>query len=383
MKYTYVVAWSVDSGLTLPGTVAEQTIPGTEPYLFHLSRDPESRLLEIDKGDAIRRNAVHHMMGRISDETHDAALQAEIQAIRAERRRNVNGAAVLVGQASGDIHADLGEHTADRGEYVVSFSTSANTTAEIRRHDSAMKLVRASLALQSPRSTHPRFTQVARGLYFTDSRGRAVYPICTNLRSECSVTTRVTPEVAAEVSRVRTRISQSDIGSALRCFLGMTDSGDDALRGFLFGWIGLEIIVNKVGSSIQIAERHEGSRPPKGTYLADKFGRVTTTLFPNCADAARLSKQFESLKRLRDSFLHGRDLPAVDLPVAEVSMLLRKYLRGVIEADDEIAQGPAQGPNPARQGSHQDDDVQGTVDDDPTEEGASRGNGEADQRAGL
>jgi mRNA-degrading endonuclease YafQ of YafQ-DinJ toxin-antitoxin module len=125
----------------------------------------------------------------------------------------------------------------------------------------------------------------------------------------------------------------------------MSDTKSDKLRGFIFGWTALEILVHKafrtyvdqflapVAQAEHVKLREQFLRRLKEVMndkyrLTDEFLVVTSILFPDVPTEKVESDTalFERLKTVRDALLHGKAVDETSLPVSELQGLLQRYV---------------------------------------------------------
>ncbi len=74
---------------------------------FLLTRDPDTVLAKVDEGTAIGRLMLKGIVGQRGAADFLTALAAEVEEIRAERKKKIGGKAVLLFEAQGVIDALL------------------------------------------------------------------------------------------------------------------------------------------------------------------------------------------------------------------------------------------------------------------------------------
>jgi len=125
------------------------------------------------------------------------------------------------------------------------------------------------------------------------------------------------------------------------------------LRKYIAGFAALEILIeksfkiycNNFYQSFTVGDQHLKQRflgriqkTLNGKYsIIDKFVAVSDILFANLCEAvaSRECDLFEKLKSVRDNIAHGKDYSEADLPVNDLTSLLRKYLRAVVSLDPQ------------------------------------------------
>jgi hypothetical protein len=171
------------------------------------------------------------------------------------------------------------------------------------------------------------------------SVGKSV-PFCYQIRTYYK---DANPE---EAEALIAALDRQELSRVIRLLASSLDARNDTLRRFIFGWTALEIFINKlfdgyrqtfVSDKIEIpnASRHAervALAVETGEYMpVDKFiiiAAVVNVVISN-SDIEELdgdADEFQRLKRIRNEFFHGEDIPEKTLPDAEVREFLSKYL---------------------------------------------------------
>lgn len=387
MRYTYIAAWAMRSGIKLPDESESLELYNSGGRRFTLTRDPASLLMPIDRGAAIGTTVFTSISRQVANDPRagaaapgslykptkaaidamilrgfsdqpagelEAAVAAATDEIIAERERKRRvGWTVLVLEAQGDVEASVDEaRSGDCGEFIVCFDAVDEEAVrqDHRADEDAMKL---ALALDT--SPPGSFTALSSGVYLTTDEGKAIYSLSYRAYAEVVLVTRLREEtlgrILARYQRLRHR---GGLERVQRLFVQMSDVRTDRLdrlRPFLWGWAALEILIAKAFKLYEeefLAPLTKADHPTlrerflkrvrdvmKDKYrLADKFDVVSAVLFPNAPDSEVQDDgdKFRRLKGIRDSVYHGDDVSEWDLPVSELAELLRKYVLGYMEA---------------------------------------------------
>jgi hypothetical protein len=280
------------------------------------------------------------------------ALEAEIEEIKAERKKKTGTQAVLVVEAHGEIDATINAPILEHEGFVITFDA-VDKQAVRQAHQPEIEAMKLAVAFES--EVPSRFAALSEGTYLTDEAGRIVYSINFSASCEASVSTNLSAEGQVRISARYTMLQQAnDVDSVQRLFSQMADYGTDRLKEFLSGWAALEILIAKSFKTYEqvflspltnagqpmLRERFLGRIKDvmKDKYkLTDKFIAVAAVLFPNVPEAEVLEDRtkFCHLKELRDSILHGDEFSEKDLPVHDLAILLRKYILAHIEAPNQ------------------------------------------------
>lgn len=394
MRYTYIAAWSVRSGMKLPDGSEPLELYNSDGRRFTLTRDPDTLLMPIDRGAAIStavRTAItsqaldrfreaaaaagtlYKPTGAVFDamilkclteqaaSDLEAAVSAAIGEIIAERERKRRvGGTVLVFEAHGNVAATVDEErTGDCGEFIV-YLDAVDEEAIKQDHRADEDAMKLALALDT--SPPGSFTALSSGVYLMTDEGKAIHSLSHREYAEVVIVRQLRDEALARIRARYQRLRQlGDLERVQRLFAQMSDvKADrlDRLRPFLSGWAALEILIEKAFKIYEeefLAPLTKADHPTvrerflkrvkavmQARYrLADKFDVVSAVLFPDAPDSEVQGDcdRFRRLKRIRDSVYHGDDLQEMDLPVRELAELLRKYVLGYVEASYAARKG--------------------------------------------
>jgi hypothetical protein len=348
MRYSYSAAWSVIGGISLPTDREPIELCCSKSCRFVLTRDPDSLLGNIERGAAVGRLMLKGLVGQRGTAEFPIALEAEIEEIKAERKKKTGANVVLVVEAYGEIDATIHRPAHELEGFVVTFDA-VDKQAVRRAHQPEIDAMKSAVAFDS--EVPSRFAALSEGTYLTDEGGKIVYSISFSMSAEGSVSTNLSTEGSDRISARYSMLKQAnDLDSVQRLFSQMADLGTDRLKAFLSGWAALEILIAKAFKTYEQAflspltnagqptlrERFLGRIKVvmKDKYrLTDKFMAVAAVLFPAAPDT-ELQEDYEKfgrLKELRDSIYHGNEFSEKDLPVHDLAALLRKYVLAHIE----------------------------------------------------
>ena len=352
MRYTYVVAWSVVGGISLPNESQPIELMRSDRCRFILTREPDSLLANLDRGNAVRTLMLKGLFGQRETADFSIALASEIEEIRSARKKKAAANAILILEAYGIVEAIMEGPAQEHDDFVVTFDAIDKKTIR-GAHRSEIDGMKTALAFES--EVPSRFTTLAEGIYLTDSEGRTVYSLTFSMSAEGSASSGITPEGAARISQRYGLLQKAgEMDSVQRLFGQMADFETDRLKVFLSGWAALEIFIAKSFKAYEetflsplinagqptlrerFLERVKGVMKDK-YRLTDKFVAVTAVLFPGASEVSVQDdlKKFSRLKELRDSIFHGDEFSERDLPVRELSALLRKYMLAYLETPNQ------------------------------------------------
>jgi hypothetical protein len=243
MHYTYVAAWAVVGGISIPSDGAPVELFRSDRYRFVLTPNPDIELANLDRGNAVAHLMLRGIFRQSGDADFPTALAAAVEDIKSERTKKISGHAVLVVKAKGVVDASVTEPSRERDGFVVAFDVIDKPTL-IRTHGHEVESMKLSLAFESDPPS--KFSTLTEGVYLTDVAGRIVYSVTVSMSAEMSVSRPLTPESATRISdRFATLQKASDIDRVQGLFSQMADFKIDRLKAFLSGWAALEILIAK------------------------------------------------------------------------------------------------------------------------------------------
>ncbi len=344
MRYTYISAWSVVGGVSLPHDCSTIELFCNDTSKFLLTCEPDDYLASLDRGLAIGLLMLRGLVGQGESSEFDDRLNAELDGLREERKKKIGNTAVLVFTATGEIQAPVAGPSREYKDFIITFDAVDKVSLR-RKHRADVQAMKLALALEG--NSGSKFSSLADGVYLTDESNRIIYSFSPSFGlADVFVFAGLTQEIQSRVSnRYRALRRDSSLEQVHRLFSEMSDRDNDRLRVFLSGWAAFEILISK---TFKIYEQEflsplRGAGQPnlrdrflkqlrdvmKGKYrLMDKFLVVSSVLFPDADDTTveQDYQHFKKLKELRDAIYHGNEVSEKDLPVTELSMLLRKYI---------------------------------------------------------
>jgi hypothetical protein len=351
-RYTYVAAWAV-GGISLPSVSGPIDLSRSGNPRFLLTRDPDELLVEIERGGAVANVLLNLVLGHSEHADFGDAVALAMDNIRTARQKKAGEQAALVVEAHGEVAATIDkERLAERDGFVVAFdAVDKQTIRQAHRRD--VEAMRLALALESEPPL--RFTPLIDDIYLTDEQGRTLYSLTFSVTGEATVSRGLAPDGPSRISARYVRLARMEsLERVQRLFSEMADSEADRLRAFLTGWAALEVFINKTFKTYEdrfLAPLTAAEQPVlrerflvrvkevmKDKYrLTDKFLAVAAVLFPDAPDAT-LSGDFENFRQVkgsRDAIYHGEQFCDGELPVHELSGLLRRYLLAYLESPSQ------------------------------------------------
>ncbi len=353
MKYTYIAAWGVSGGISLPEKSAQIELVVSANSRFLLTRDTDTLLERIDEAAAIGRLLLKGLVSQQGSEDFQTALSLEVEEIKAERNKKVGVQPVLVFQAQGEIEAKIGEPFNEQEKFIVSFDSLDKSKVK-SLHQKDLEAMKLAVGFESESPSY--FAYLADGVYLLNSADKPVYSFAFSMSAEATVSRNLTEEAVANIAgRYAALKRDNSFDSVERHFSQMAEVGADRLKAFLSGWAALEIFIAKSFKSYEHSFLYPFTKAEQSTLrerflerikgvmqdkyrLTDKFIAVTAVLFPeiNEEEAEKNYNDFCTLKSLRDSILHGESFSEKDLPVHEIAALLRKYVVARISIPNKV-----------------------------------------------
>jgi hypothetical protein len=342
MNYTYVTAWRVIGGLHLGTENDPRVLYEDGTCRLTLTTTPDRYLSEVDRGVVAGNLLLRGLFNAAKFPDPVAEITSGVEALCNERQGRGGTPTVLIVEGFGQCPASI-EHSNELPGMVLTFD--AVDKASIRQaHRDQTEGIKLALAFESDPPS--RFKKMAEGIFLKDNAGRTVYSFTFQLNAKGYVSSPLTDEKAACIAkRYAATARAADVASVRRLYAQMAENEDEPLKAFLFGWSALEIFISKAfvgyeesfllpllgGTQARLRQRFlvRVRNVMKDKYrLADKFACVSAVLFPDAPEQAAQEdmEKFQRLKNMRDSILHGEAFAESELPIHELSGLLRKYV---------------------------------------------------------
>ena len=349
MHYTTKSAWAIVGGFELPKETHSIELNRSDRLRFVLTNNPDELLADVDKKTAFARIIVKVGLNQSSQSDFPSTLQAEIDAINAERAKLALSRPVLVAEATGETNYESNHILKEYEGISIEFGE-VNSQEILQFHQDAIDRMKLSIVLEG--QTPVRFITLGGDTYLTSDTGKTIYPYSLSTTfSEGTVTYPLPSDGPIRISdRYSLLQNTSDLETVMRLFLQMSYDKTDRLKKFLSGWLALEIFIQKAFKHYEsdfFSPLIDSSQPSLRKMflkriqdvmcdkykLTDKFTAVTAVLFPDAPDNESHEDltSFKHIKVLRDSILHGEEFSERNLPVQVIAILLRKYLLAYID----------------------------------------------------
>lgn len=305
-----------------------------------LTRDPEPYCRALDQSAAIGTMLLRGMVGGGPQGDFAERLRIEAEAVASERPAVGRNESYLVVRLNG--HVPDWEPRAERevDDIVIRVDGAPQLGQEARAKVAVASLV---VALTEACGRPIRLRPFAHGIVFRRNDGKRLF--AKEVKGGAVGLVVSGPWDATQQPSLQKDFlalqAASDLVRVRELFAASLESPKDRLRGFLYGWAGLEIFVNKVFPGYEAGffsslatpddsdarswyvERIRGVMTDK-YRMRDRFALVASTLDSGSAD--KDVADFVEAKRRRDALAHGREVPDDALPVESVHQLLGKYL---------------------------------------------------------
>lgn len=346
MKYNYIAAWIITSGISLPSNSHSTVLTNQGNTKFTLTNIPDILLERVDEASAIGRLILKGLIGQHDSNNFQSALISEIDEIKKERKNKTGEQAVLILQTHGEIECSI-KNPIQTDNFIITFD--AIEKSKIKQlHQTEIEAMK--VAISCANNNLSRFTHLTDGIYLSDEKNKPIYSLSFSMNAEMSVSTYLSEETTKQINDRYIILNQSnDINSVKRLFSQLVEHRADPLKAFLSGWAAMEILIAKLFKNHEalffsplVNTEQQTLREQfikrirevmKDKYrLTDKFIAVTVALFPNIeeTEVAENYNCFCKLKTIRDSISHGEAFSEKNLPVNELAEILRKYIAAYI-----------------------------------------------------
>jgi len=297
----------------------------------------EQYVYDIDRESAIGYLMLKYFFGQETEGILSERLDEEIKCITEQRAKQYDDGPFLIFKFTGEASINTKKPSRDFGDYVIAFDA-IDKKVIISQYEALIHKVITALFLISEHDFEIK--KVTDGIYLKGG-GKTYYSYTATGSAKAIVGKKLTVDSIARMQNyLKVLPKVKDLDDIYRLLIRSTSEDKDKLRAFLFAWAALEIFINKTFKEYEdkFMEEHTIEKLTataklffdritevmKDKYrLSDKFMVISSLL---SKDAEQDLKEFRSLKKIRDSFLHGDKLDENSLPIAPIIMLLRKYL---------------------------------------------------------
>src|SRR3954451_21943215 len=111
MRYLYTAAWAVIGGISLPEDNQPIELSCSKTCRFVLTHDPDSLLANVERGAALGQVILKKLFGNHVTAEFLIAFEAEIEEVKAERKKKTGTQTVLVAEAHGETNVKMDRST--------------------------------------------------------------------------------------------------------------------------------------------------------------------------------------------------------------------------------------------------------------------------------
>ena len=327
MRYRYTRAFIAE------GTLARESQeivlfdePG-EGMRFVLSSAPDSYLTDADKIVAAGVTVLSRItVAGAPPPPPSKPLGVIVDEIRAEREKLLNQRMVLVCQFDGTADP-LKIHVRSEVEGDT-FSTFNRSEIEkiTGKHEKAIE--RAITSLFAADALIVRFEALAESFRFADSDGLEILAVAFGGYVSSVRRTGIDREMEVKLKTQFQRCFRSDknLNTVTRLLSDSLLAKEDKLRSFLAAWTSLEIFVSKF-STQPSSLPDEKPTSLKLPVLVFRFNSAARNL--GLDDPAEKEIAFINIKRVRDDFVHGKNVDDSSFPIEGTQALVRAFLEKI------------------------------------------------------
>jgi hypothetical protein len=245
MRYTYVAAWKVIVGVSLPAERQSTELFRSNLSNFVLTREPDPHLEIADRGAVLGTLMLKGLVGKSNEDNLYDSLKAELAKLRTARQKTIAGGTVLVFKASGNIPVSFRKPLQhENNDFIVTFDALDKDSVR-RRHHAEIQAMKGALALES--DSYSTFASLMDGVYLTNERDIPVYSFTIIAGNANLIVAKRLGEDT--VTRIRHRYAElrndRQFEAVRRLVSEMSNDNIEPLQAFLSGWAALEILINK------------------------------------------------------------------------------------------------------------------------------------------
>lgn len=375
MRYQHIVVYWVKGLSPLQSeNDGEIIVDSANNFRVILTNDPDAPCFEGDRSTAIANLMLNLMFGRVQRGTFHEQLEETTSEIQQSRKQKLGAGLYLVFFKDGNVDEFTPSNQEENEEFVICFD---GASKEPIRQASEPYIITALSTLMLAASNIQGVLQVSDEVVFFRDDNKPVYCYTPSASGTLSVSQCITLEEVLSISDLyKILIYNQDLERVVRLLVSSLKTDNDVLRSFLFGWIALEIFINKSfsiiyeprffneisigrfpevlpqffdrihevtkakyplngndfltilqGNSEEIRSEMQGNSEMQGDEyrLSDKFALVAS--FLSLESAEKDFKEFMAAKKQRNGLVHGQNIVEAKLPVESVQKLTRKYLQ--------------------------------------------------------
>jgi len=341
MRYEFVAVHEI-MGIARPKDSQEQVLvdyPSDRAQAV-IYPDMDSRLFEHDRSLVISNMMLDGFIGKASAGTFEERLAHDLSAFQEKRREEAKERLFVLFEAQGEIESFNPQVQKEFPEFFVAVGSAPKDDVRARYRPQINALL-AGIAIGSENVTGIK--KIRDGVVFASENDKPVYAYNITMSGTGTVVTYLEGSMLAFTKdNAKVFARHQDLVNPARLLTRSLDVENDTLLSFLSAWSGLEIFINgcfRAYENSLFEKLHDGEKPlapsklverirdvMKDKYgLSNKFALVSLEL--DGASTETDIADFQRVKRVRDSLIHGEEVPLDALPTKDVRRLLRKYLK--------------------------------------------------------
>ena len=368
MRYQHIVVYWVKGLSSLQSENDEEIIvDSANNFRVILTNDPDTFCFEGDRSTAIANLMLNSMFGQVQSGTFHEQLEETASGIKQSRKQKLGAGSYLIFFKDGNVDEFTPSNQGENEEFVICFD---GASKEPIRQASEPYIITALSTLMLAASNTQGVLQVSDEVVFFRDDNKPVYCYTPSLSGTLSVSQCITLEEVSSVSDLyKILIANQNLERVVRLLVSSLKTDNDVLRSFLFGWMALEIFINKafiiyeprffneisIGHFPEVLPQfldriqkvikgkdifsgndfltilRENSEKIRSEMRGNKYGLsakfALVVSFIALESAEEDVKEFMTAKKQRDDLLHGQNIVEAKLPVEAVQKLTRKYLQ--------------------------------------------------------
>jgi hypothetical protein len=314
-----------------------------------LTDQPDQYCYDIDRAQSIGYLMLTSMVGQRGTDDVKLEIKTEIERIRENRKKELQGLEAFIFIAEGETDVDFSHPNKETDDYVLGFDI-INKDNIISPYRDQINAALVALCLATERV--PLDVKHLRGdVYLINEISKPVYSIAFSGSGEGYPSIQTTAEIIKEAQGQIKLISKRPLTKVYRLLTQAISRDNDELRRFMFGWAALETLIKTVFSEYEklfvqsLLEADPASQAGryfkrirevmKGKYnIADQFVVVAACIGEGPVEPD--IQEFIRIKKIRDTLFHDTSVAEKGLPTVVTVELLKKYLRLHIRYKDRL-----------------------------------------------
>lgn len=340
LKYKYICAWKMKDAFRYEDDIDTIELLKNDHFSFVVTKNPDPLLEELDKSKLAPWLFISHDFYK--------KIPFTLQHRKEQRKAKIKNHPVLIFQAEDDIEIEFKHSHHHINDFIINIWDDHEIDTQ-KRYQKIIESMKLSISLGT--NNYTRFIHLTEGLFLYNNSGDVIYNLLFDMKVGDLAPAPFSNELHQKINSCYNDVMEdNEIDSVIRLFSQMSEYDDDKLKAYLFGWNAFEIFISKAFNKYEqdfLSPLINADQPDlrkrftdrfrevmKDKYkLGDKFVVVTAVLFPGISEKESNSyyKRFMKLKKLRNNIFHGQAFQEENLPVRELSVLLRQYIKAHIQ----------------------------------------------------